>query len=70
MRTHEKRKSLQQPDLRSIRISSFIRMNRYAQRSVPQLKLMGVWMEKAGFKTGEQVTITAMDKLLIIRLDE
>ena len=33
---------------------------------VPQLRLSGKWMERLGFRVGDQVSITTRDQLLII----
>lgn len=34
---------------------------------VPWLNVSGVWLEKAGFKIGDQVEITIEDNLLLIK---
>ncbi len=36
-------------------------------RQVPSLKLSGVWLEEAGFKSGTTVQVTVKEKELIIR---
>lgn len=36
-------------------------------KTVPSLKLSGVWLEQSGFKAGHQVTVTVMDEELIIK---
>jgi toxic protein SymE len=33
----------------------------------PKLNLCGIWLEKAGFEIGEQVTISVSKNLLIIK---
>ncbi len=35
-------------------------------RRVPELRLIGLWIEKLGFRIGEHVQITTRDRLLII----
>ena len=35
-------------------------------KQVPELRLIGVWMEQLGFKVGETVNVTTRDRLLII----
>ena len=37
------------------------------RRTVPSLKLSGIWLEKSGFKIGETVQITIKNKELIIK---
>ncbi|WP_144062662.1 SymE family type I addiction module toxin [Sphingobacterium paucimobilis] len=34
------------------------------------MKLSGLWLDGLGFSPQKRVTVTTMDKLLIIRLDE
>ena len=36
-------------------------------REVPWLNLIGVWLEQAGFKTGDQVEITVIENTLVIK---
>lgn len=36
----------------------------------PVIRLSGVWLGKLGFAPDMHVTVTTMDKLLVIRLDE
>ena len=38
-------------------------------RFVPALQLAGVWLEKAGFETGDQVEVVVKDGEIIIRLN-
>lgn len=47
---------------RSLKIHSYHRDN----KQVPELRLIGVWMEQLGFNIGERVQITTRDRLLII----
>jgi len=35
-------------------------------KTVPQLRLSGIWLEELGFKVGDQVSITMREALLII----
>lgn len=49
-------------DSRSLKIHSYHRDN----KQVPELRLIGVWMEQLGFNIGECVQITTRDRLLII----
>jgi hypothetical protein len=36
-------------------------------KTIPELRLSGIWLEGAGFKAGERVIIEVGDKELIIR---
>ena len=47
---------------RSLKILGYHRDN----KQVPELRLLGVWMEQLGFNVGERVNITTRDRLLII----
>lgn len=38
----------------------------YSQKIVPELKVSGVWLEAAGFKAGEKVSIAIKEHQLII----
>jgi len=38
----------------------------YGQKTVPELKLSGVWLEEIGFKAGEKVNIAIQENQLII----
>jgi toxic protein SymE len=38
----------------------------YGQKTVPELKLSGVWLEKLGFRPGEKVNIAIKENQLII----
>lgn len=39
----------------------------YIGRVVPELRLSGQWLERSGFKIGEQVQITIKDQEIIIK---
>lgn len=51
---------------RSLKIQGYHREN----KQVPELRLIGLWMEQLGFKVGDQVSITTRDRLLIIEPQE
>lgn len=70
MRTPKKRKEASRPAVRSLKIQPNIRFNRWSQTKVPVIRLSGVWLEKLGFNPEQRVSITTMEKLLIIRLEE
>ena len=39
----------------------------YAPRIVPELRLCGVWLERSGFRIGEQVQVIIKDQEIIIK---
>lgn len=41
--------------------------NSYSMRIVPELRLCGVWLERSGFKIGEQVQVTIKDQEITIK---
>ena len=43
---------------RSLKIQGYHREN----KQVPELRLIGLWMEQLGFKVGDQVSITTRDR--------
>ncbi|WP_286778938.1 MULTISPECIES: SymE family type I addiction module toxin [Sphingobacterium] len=59
-----------QPEVRSLKIQPEIKFNRWSKTTVPVIRLSGLWLERLGFSPEKRVTVTTMDKLLIIRLDE
>lgn len=69
MRTPKKSTS-KRPEVRSLKIQTKFRSNKYTARPVSEIKLCGNWLEKLGFKDGQRVTIATMPQLLIIRLVE
>jgi hypothetical protein len=38
------------------------------KKAVPELRLIGQWLEQSGFKIGEQVQVTIKDQELTIKL--
>lgn len=38
--------------------------------TVPQIRLCGKWLGKAGFKVGDDIKVITMNKCLLIVLDE
>ncbi|WP_341831309.1 SymE family type I addiction module toxin [Sphingobacterium thalpophilum] len=69
MRTHKKKVS-ERPEVRSLKIQPTIKSNRWSETTVPVIRLRGLWLDRLGFSPKKRVTVTTMDKLLIIRLDE
>ncbi len=37
------------------------------KKAVPELRLIGQWLEQSGFKIGEQVQVTIKDQEIIIK---
>ena len=37
------------------------------KKAVPELRLIGQWLEQSGFKIGEQVHVTIKDQEIIIK---
>lgn len=37
------------------------------KKPVPEVRLMGQWLEQSGFKIGEQVQVTIKDQQIIIK---
>ena len=56
--------------MRSLKVQPDLKRNRWSQTTVPVIRLSGLWLERLGFTPDHRVTVTAMNKLLIIRLDE
>lgn len=61
------------PKVRYLKVKAFSRESRSTAlikpraKIVPQLRLCGLWLQKAGFNPDEYVNITVMDGILIIR---
>lgn len=70
MRTDKQKTTVKRPDVRSLKIQPKIRVNRYSNKSVPEIKLCGDWLRNAGFDINERVLVTTMPYLLIIRATE
>lgn len=39
----------------------------YSEKFVPELRLSGVWLERSGFKVGDEVQITVKDQEIVIK---
>lgn len=72
MRAEVKKKkvSIRRPEVRSLKIQPRFRVNRNSTIDVPEIRLCGNWLESLGFKKGRRVSITTMNELLIVRLQE
>lgn len=63
----------EEPKVRYLKLKEFYRSfktNANGVKIVPELRLCGNWLEKAGFSPNDYVSVTVMDKLLIIRSTE
>jgi len=67
---NSKKQAISTPDVRRLKIQPKIRINKYGQKRVPELKLSGNWLQNMGFQFGSTVTITSMPNLLIIQAKE
>ncbi len=58
------------PETRYLKINPHYRPNETVGKPgkyIPELKLCGMWLEKAGFEMNSFVSVTIMDGLLVIR---
>ena len=55
---------------RKLKIHSKLRSRRWDNIAVPEIRLAGKWLEKAGFKQGQYVNIQVAKNKLIIRIDK
>jgi toxic protein SymE len=53
-------------DQKQVKLQPKYRALTYGQKTVPELKLSGVWLEKLGFRAGEKVNIIIREQELII----
>jgi len=60
----------EEPKVRYLKLQPFYRQPRIKSnrnKIVPELRLCGNWLEKAGFSPENYVSVTVMDGLLVIR---
>ena len=59
----------EEPKVRYLKLQPFYRQSQtnYGHKKVPELRLCGNWLEKAGFSPENYVSVTVMDGLLVIR---
>jgi len=59
----------EEPKVRYLKLQPFYRQSQtdYGNKKVPELRLCGNWLEKAGFLPENYVSVTVMDRLLVIR---
>jgi len=61
---------VEEPTVRYLKLHPFYRQsltNNYGHKRVPELRLCGNWLERAGFLPENYVSVTVMDGLLVIR---
>ncbi len=61
---------VEEPTVRYLKLQPFFRQTTYSYKTVPELRLRGNWLEQAGFSFDNYVSVTVMNKLLIIRSTE
>lgn len=52
---------------RKLKVYPKYRQLAYSQKFVPELRLCGKWLERSGFRIGEQVQVTIKDQEIIIK---
>jgi len=62
----------EEPTVRYLKLQPFYRQSQAnciykSYKKVPELRLCGNWLEEAGFLPENYVSVTVMDKLLVIR---
>jgi hypothetical protein len=70
MQAPEKKTKNKQPVVRGLKIQSDVRDSGTDRIRIPVIRLSGIWLAELGFAPDMRVTITTMDKQIIIRLDE
>ena len=59
----------EEPKVRYLKLQPFYRQSQrsYSHKKVPELRLCGNWLEKAGFLPENYVSVTVMNGFLVIR---
>jgi hypothetical protein len=65
-----KRKTAKVSVMRSLKINSRYRSNRYENKLIPEITLRGNWLEQAGFLREQRVSVATLNGLLIIKKEE
>jgi hypothetical protein len=68
--TYPKAQAKTKPHVRSLKVQSKFRRNRYDNCYVPEIKLCGNWLEKFGFNAEDRVQITAMNRVIVITIEK
>ena len=60
---------IEEPTVRYLKLQPFYRQSQrsFRYKTLPELRLCGNWLEKAGFSPEKYVSVTVMDGLLVIR---
>jgi len=60
---------VEEPTVRYLKLHPFYRQSQVtcSHKKVPELRLCGKWLEKAGFSPENYVSVTVMNGLLVIR---
>lgn len=56
--------------MRSLKIQPKIRVNKYSQKDVPEIRLCGDWLKNHGFAINARVVVTSLPYLLVIQPTE
>lgn len=59
-----------EPVVRGLKIQSDVRDSGMDRIRVPVIRLSGIWLAELGFAPDMRVTITTMDRQIIIRVEE
>ena len=62
-------KTKAKPSVRNLKIQPKIRINKWGQKKVPEIRLCGNWLNAFGFTPEHRVLITASEGRLIIQLE-
>jgi len=57
----------EQPQVRYLKLHRLYRQLQWGESIVPELRLNGRWLERAGFNSEKYVSVTIMEGLLIIK---
>jgi hypothetical protein len=69
MRTGKQKKEVY-PQVRSLKVQPQLRINRWSRTEISEIKLSGLWLKELGFEPEKRVTVTVMEKQIVIWLDE
>jgi hypothetical protein len=63
-------KKIAQPKVRRIKILPQMRINQWSTTPIAELRMRGLWLIEMGFVPEKRVTITTMNKMMIIKVDD
>jgi len=70
MQTENNKIRTEGANVRSLTIQPRIRVSRYNNKSVPEIKLCGNWLKDAGFNINKKVLVTTRREMLIVKTIE